>query len=104
MVKRRKKGDASMSGGATFIFLYLLLSIFSALVFSILFRRSINKGNGGIGWLLLTVVSAFFYGVIAVAFIKTSSPNKDAGYFWLGCITLLANAVALLLLVKRRAI
>jgi quinol-cytochrome oxidoreductase complex cytochrome b subunit len=86
------------------ILLYLFLSIFAALVFSILYRRSVNKGNKGVVWIVFAVLCALFYGIIALSFVVTSSPNVDAGYFWLGIVTLISNAFALLLIItKKRA-
>jgi hypothetical protein len=66
-----------------------------------LYRRSINNGNSGIGWLLLTGLSVLFYGIIAVSLVKTSSPNHDAGYYWLGVITICSNTLAIILLILK---
>jgi hypothetical protein len=88
----------------TIVLLYLFLSFFAALVFSVLYRRSVNKGNKGIVWIVFAVLCALFYGTIALSLVVTSSPNVDAGYYWLGIITLVSNSLALLLIItKKRA-
>jgi quinol-cytochrome oxidoreductase complex cytochrome b subunit len=84
------------------VLLYLFLSIFAALVFSILYRRSVNKGNKGIVWIVFAVLCALFYGTISLSLVVTSSPNIDAGYFWLGVITLVSNSLAILLLITKK--
>jgi|GEM_PF-6096504 len=84
------------------VLLYLFLSIFAALVFSILYRRSINKGKKGILWIVFAVLCALFYGTIALSLVVTSSPNVDAGYFWLGIVTLVSNALALILIISKK--
>ena len=88
----------------TIVLLYLFLSFFVALVFSVLYRRSVNKVNKGIVWIVFAVLCALFYGTIALSLVVTSSPNVDAGYYWLGIITLVSNSLALLLIItKKRA-
>ena len=88
----------------TIVLLYLFLSFFAALVFSVLYRRSVNKGNKGIVWIVFAVLCALFYGTIALSLVVTSSPNVDAGYYWLGIIPLVSNSLALLLIItKKRA-
>jgi hypothetical protein len=100
----RKKANNQSNGSLGFILLFLILSIFSALLFSILYRRSVNKGNKGIGWIVLTILCALFFGYIALSLVLHSSPSVDAGYYWLGVITLATNLLAILLIVtKRRA-
>ena len=84
------------------VLLYLFLSIFAALVFSILYRRSVNKGKKGIVWIVFAVLCALFYGIIALSLVVTSSPNVDAGYFWLGVITLVSNVLALILIITKK--
>jgi surface polysaccharide O-acyltransferase-like enzyme len=100
-MERRNSNTLNSKISLYMILLYLVLSVFSALVFSMLFRRSVTKGNKGIGWLLLTILSVLFYGTIAISLIKTSSPNHDAGYFWLGVVTVCSNILALILLVLK---
>ena len=100
--KAMKRTSAQGNGSLTFLLLYLLLSIFSALVFSILYRRSVNQGKGGILWLVLTLLCAAFYGILAYSLVASSSPSVDATYFWLGVITLAANSLAVLLIISKR--
>jgi hypothetical protein len=100
-MKRKNKHTLNSNFSLYIVLFYLVLSIFSALVFTMLYRRSINNGNSGIGWLLLTVLSVLFYGIIAVSLVKTSSPNHDAGYYWLGVITICSNTLAIILLILK---
>ena len=101
MVKRNTNSTAKGSDSALVLLLYLALSIFSALVFSVLYRRAITNGNSGIVWLVLCLISVVFYGIIAWSMVVTSSPDSDAAYFWLGIITLFSNGTALLLLIAK---
>jgi quinol-cytochrome oxidoreductase complex cytochrome b subunit len=102
MVRQKRNNQSRTSW--IIVLLYLFLSIFAALVFSILYRRSVNKGKKGIVWIVFAVLCALFYGTIALSLVVTSSPNLDAGYFWIGIITLVSNALALLLIItKKRA-
>jgi hypothetical protein len=64
--------------------------------------RSVNKGKKGIVWIVFAVLCALFYGTIALSLVVTSSPNVDAGYFWLGVITLVSNSLAILLLITKK--
>jgi hypothetical protein len=100
MVRQKRNNQSRTSW--IIVLLYLFLSIFAALVFSILYRRSVNKGKKGIVWIVFAVLCALFYGTIAFSLVVTSSPNIDAGYFWLGVITLVSNALALLLLITKK--
>jgi hypothetical protein len=96
MVKSKNEvvGNTSLA----ILLLYLFLSILSSLLFCIFYFRAVNKGNAGIGWFILTLVCAIFYGVIAYSLVVTSSPSKDAGYYYLGVFTIFTNSLALLLL------
>jgi hypothetical protein len=102
MVRRKNINDSHTSWIT--VLLYLFLSIFAALVFSILYRRSVNRGNNGIIWIVLSVLCALFYGIIAFSLVATSTPSIDAGYFWLGIITMITNSLAILLLLTKRRI
>jgi len=81
------------------VLLYLLSSLLSALLFSILFWRARGQGRAGIGWVLLTLVAAGVFGTISYSLFTTSSPAHDAGWYYLGLSTLAANGLALLILV-----
>lgn len=98
MVARKPSNTASGKGSLVIIIVYLVLSIFSALVFSVLFRKSVSSGKKGIGWFILTILSVAFYGFLAYSLVVTSSPQKDAGYYWIGITTLITNSLALILL------
>jgi quinol-cytochrome oxidoreductase complex cytochrome b subunit len=100
MVKQKRNNQSRTSW--IIVLLYLFLSIFAALVFSILYRRSVNKGNKGIVWIVLAVLCALFYCTIALSLVVTSSPNFDAGYYWLGVITLFLNSLAIFLILSKR--
>jgi len=81
------------------VFLYLLFSFFSALLFSILLWRARGKGRAGIGWIVLTLLAAGVFGTISYSLVITSSPGHDAGWYYLGLSALVANGVALLILI-----
>jgi hypothetical protein len=80
------------------VVLYLVSSFFSALLFGVLFWRARGQGRAGIGWMLLTVVAAGVFGTISYSLFTTSSPAHDAGWYYLGLCTLVANGLALLVL------
>lgn len=98
----RRPANNPTKGSLGLLLLYLFLSIFSALIFSILYRRSINKGNKGKAWVVLTIICALFYGTLALSLIRTSSPTVDANYYWLGVITLITNFLAIILVVTKK--
>lgn len=81
------------------VLLYLVSSFLSALLFSILLWRARGQGRAGIGWMLLTLVAAGVFGTIAYSLVINSSSTHDAGWYYLGLATLVANALALLILV-----
>ncbi len=80
------------------VLLYLASSFFAALVFSILFARARGQGRAGIGWVLLTLLCAGVFGTIGYSLLVTSSPAHDAGWYYLGLATLVANGLALVIL------
>jgi CHASE2 domain-containing sensor protein len=80
------------------VFLYLLFSFFSALLFSILLWRARDKGRAGIGWIVLTLLASGMFGTISYSLVHTSSPAHDAGWYYLGLSALVANGLALLIL------
>jgi predicted tellurium resistance membrane protein TerC len=98
----RPKGNNESRTSWITLLLYLFLSIFSALIFSILYRRSVNKGNKGIMWLFFSILCALFFGTIALSLVLSSSPSVDAGYYWLGVITLFLNSLAIFLILSKR--
>ena len=80
------------------VFLYLLSSFFSALIFSILYMKARGQGRGGIGWLLLTILAAGVFGTIGYSLVFTSAPSHDAGWYYMGLSTVVANGAALVIL------
>jgi hypothetical protein len=95
----KKTTTNSSNGSLKFLILYLLSSFFAALLFSLLVIRARKKGNYGIGWFLLALMCIALFGFIGELFVKTSSPTHDAGYYYLGQGTLLANGIACFLLI-----
>ena len=102
MVSRKNTNESRTSW--IIVLLYLFLSIFTALIFSIRYRRSVNEGNKGIIWVVMAVLCALFYGTMALSLVVTSTPTIDAGYFWLGVITLAANSLAILLIITKKKV
>jgi hypothetical protein len=96
MPKRKRNEVAGTS--LWMVIIYLVSSFFSALIFSILFRRARRQGRGGVGWLLLALLAAGVFGTISYSLVFTSGPGHDAGWYYLGYSTLVANGVALLIL------
>jgi ABC-type transport system involved in multi-copper enzyme maturation permease subunit len=96
MPKRKRNEVAGTS--LWMVIIYLVSSFFSALIFSILFRRARRQGRGGVGWLLLALLAAGVFGTISYSLVHTSSPAHDAGWYYLGLSTLVANGLALLIL------
>jgi hypothetical protein len=96
-----KKVNASSSlshFSLKFILFYLLSSFFGALIFSILAYKSRTNGNGGWGWIVLSVIFAAVFGSISYALISTSSPNHDSAWYYLGLSAITANAIAVIIL------
>ena len=102
MVRRKNTNESRTSW--IIVLLYLFLSVFTALIFSILYRRSVNEGNKGIVWIVMSIICALFYGTMALSLVVTSTPTIDAGYFWLGVITLASNSLAILLIITKKKV
>jgi hypothetical protein len=102
MVRHKNTNESRTSW--IIVLLYLFLSIFSALILSIRYRRSVNEGNKGIIWVVMSVICALFYGTMSLSLVVTSTPTIDAGYFWLGVITLAANSLAILLIITKKKV
>ena len=77
---------------------YLLSSIFAGLLFSGLAMKAKSNGGSGIGWGLLSLICIAFFGYIGYALIVTSSPTVDSFWYYLGITSLIANSLALLIL------
>ncbi len=85
---------------------YLISSIFAGLIFSFLAMRSKMNGGSGIGWGILSLLCIGFFGYLGFALFKTSSPTVDSFWYYFGIVTLMANSLALcivlLAIFKRR--
>lgn len=83
-----------------FLIIYLIVSLFGGLAFSIFALRAKNRNKIVFWWFLLALIFIGFFGVIAYSLFITSGPTKDKGYYYLSIITLITNALALLILIK----
>jgi hypothetical protein len=80
------------------IILYLLCSLFSGLIFSIITIRAKKQNKLIVGWFLLSIISIVLFGYLGLALFKTSSPLIDPFYYYLGILTLVLNSIAVLVL------
>lgn len=80
------------------VLLYLVLSFFGGLAFSILALRAKKNNNTVIGWFILAILFIGFFGLISYSLVFTSGPEKDAGWYYLGIATLAANTLATFIL------
>ncbi len=83
-----------------FLIIYLIVSLFGGLAFSIFALRAKYRNKTVFWWFLLALIFIGFFGVIAYSLFITSGPTKDKGYYYLAIITLITNALALLILIK----
>jgi hypothetical protein len=93
------KNNTSSNGSLKFVILYLLLSFFAGLAFSILAYRSRKKGKYGFGWMFLALCCILFFGILAFSLFKTSSVKVDVGWYYLGLSTLVSNGIAILIII-----
>jgi uncharacterized protein with PQ loop repeat len=93
------KNYTSSNGSLKFVILYLLLSFFAGLAFSILAYKSRKIGKYGFGWMFLALCCNLFFGILAFSLFKTSSVKVDVGYYYLGLSTLVSNGIAILIIV-----
>ena len=77
---------------------YLLSSIFAGLLFSGLAMRAKSNGGTGIGWGLLSLICIAIFGYMGYAVYFTSSPTVDSFWYYLGITSLIANSIAVLIL------
>ena len=80
---------------------YLLSSIFAGLLFSGLAMKAKSNGGSGFGWGILSLICIAFFGYIGYALIVTSSPTVDSFWYYLGITSLIANSLALLILLLK---
>lgn len=93
-----KKQEGAAGFSLAIVIFYLISSFFASFIFSCLAFRSRKKGNGGWGWIFLSLVCAFAFGYLSLAFVETSSPTQDKGWYYLGFSTLVSNAFSLVIL------
>jgi hypothetical protein len=79
--------------------LYLLFSFLGGLSFSLLALRAKRRNKTVFWWFILAIIFIFFFGLISYSLVVTSSPIKDAGWYYLGISTLVANGVAVFILI-----
>jgi zinc transporter ZupT len=77
---------------------YVLSSIFAGLIFSCLALKAKSSGGSGIGWGLLSIICIVVFGYIGYAVYFTSSPTVDPFWYYFGITTIVANALAALIL------
>jgi len=83
-----------------FLLIYLIVSLFGGLAFSIFALRAKKRNKTVFWWFLLALIFIGFFGIIAYSLFITSGPTKDKGYYYLAIITLVTNALAVLILIK----
>jgi hypothetical protein len=93
------KNYTSSNGSLKFVILYLLLSFFAGLAFSILAYKSRKKGKFGFVWMFLALCCILFFGILAFSLLKTSSLKVDVGWYYLGLSTLVSNGIAILIII-----
>jgi len=77
---------------------YILSSIFAGLIFSGLALKAKSSGGSGIGWGLLSVICIVVFGYVGYAVYFTSSPTVDSFWYYFGITSIIANALAALIL------
>jgi hypothetical protein len=97
-VVKDKKQEGTAGVSLAIVIVYLISSFFASFIFSCLAFRSRKNGKGGWGWIVLSLVCVVIFGYLSLAFIKTSSPTHDKGWYYLGCSTLVSNAISMLIL------
>ncbi len=97
-----KKENQITAGSGSPIFLlllYLFSSFFSGLLFSILALRAKSRNKTSFWWGLLSLICIVFFSVLSFSLFKTSSPNKDVVYYYVGLGSLITNSIAIALLI-----
>ena len=93
-----KKDNGKSQTSLIILMGYIISSIFAGLIFSVLAMRAKSNGGSGIGWGILSLLCIAFFGYMGYAFFFTSSPTKDPFWFYFGITSLIANALAALIL------
>ncbi len=94
MRRKQVKKDYSL----LLVLLYLLLSFFAAITFSIFALKAKRNNKTVFWWFLLALIFIGLFGLISYSLVLTSSLKKDAGWYYLGFSSLIANAIALFVL------
>ena len=77
---------------------YIISSIFAGLLFSGLAMKAKSNGGSGIGWGILSLLCIAFFGYMGYAVYFTSSPTVDPFWYYFGITSLIANSLAVLIL------
>lgn len=93
-----KKDNGTSQTSLIIILGYLISSIFAGLIFSGLAMRAKSNGGSGIGWGILSLICIAFFGYMGYAVYFTSSPSVDSFWYYFGITSLIANALAALIL------
>jgi peptidoglycan/LPS O-acetylase OafA/YrhL len=80
------------------VILYLIFSFLGGLTFSILALRAKRNNKTVFWWFLLALIFIGLFGVLSYSFVITSGPAKDPGWYYLGLSTLVANGIAVFIL------
>jgi hypothetical protein len=97
-VVKDKKQEGTAGISMAIVIVYLISSFFASIIFSCLAFQSRKNGNGGWGWIILSLVCVVIFGYLSLAFIETSSPTHDKGWYYLGCSTLVSNAISMFIM------
>jgi hypothetical protein len=97
-VVKDKKQEGTAGVSLAIVIVYLISSFFASFIFSCLAFQSRKNGKGGWGWIFLSLVCFLIFGYLSLAFVETSSPTHDKGWYYLGCSTLVSNAFSMLIL------
>jgi zinc transporter ZupT len=93
-----KQGNGTSQTSLIILLGYIVSSIFAGLIFSVLAMRAKSNGGSGIGWGLLSLLCIAFFGYMGYAVYFTSSPSVDSFCYYFGITSLIANALAALIL------
>jgi zinc transporter ZupT len=93
-----KQGHGTSQTSLIILLGYIISSIFAGLIFSILAMRAKSNGGSGLGWGLLSLFCIAFFGYMGYAVYFTSSPSVDSFWYYLGMTSLIANALAAVIL------
>jgi hypothetical protein len=97
MTNSSSKGTGKTS--MIMLIVYLLSSVFAGLIFSFLAMKAKSEGGSAIGWGILSFICIGIFGYIGCGLIITSSPTSDSFWYYFGIISMISNALALLILI-----